>query len=103
MMILQDDAIAITADRIQTLVKTANVQCESYWPSLFAKLAASRNIEDLIFNAVAAGGGSAVAVSAPAGGGAGVAEQKKEEKVEEKIEEESDDEMPFSLFGEEDE
>ncbi|MCL7042737.1 hypothetical protein MKW94_009103 [Papaver nudicaule] len=99
-MILHDDGIPITADKIQTLVKIANVQCESYWPSLFAKLAQTRNVDDLIINAVATGGGAAaVAVSAPAGGGAAAteapaAEEKKEEK------EESDDENMdiFSIF-----
>jgi len=48
-------------------VKAANVQIESYWPGLFAKLAEKRNIEDLIMN-VGSGGGAAVAVAAPAGG-----------------------------------
>lgn len=42
---------------------------ESYWPSLFAKLAQKRNVEDLILNA-GSGGGAAVAVAAPAGGAA---------------------------------
>lgn len=46
---------------------------ESYWPSLFAKLAEKKNIEDLILNA-GSGGAPAVAVSAPvAGAGAGAA------------------------------
>jgi len=53
------------------LVKAANVNVESYWPSLFAKLAEKRNIEDLILNAGSAGGGAAVAVAAPAAGGGG--------------------------------
>ncbi|KAI3996447.1 hypothetical protein MKX01_001285 [Papaver californicum] len=74
-LILHNDAIPITA----------NVQCESYWPSLFAKLAERKNIEDLITNA----GGGAAAVEAPA-----VEEKRKEEK------EESDDEDMdlFSIF-----
>ncbi|CAI0410531.1 unnamed protein product, partial [Linum tenue] len=57
------------AEKISTLVKTANVNVESYWPSLFAKLAEKRNVDDLIMN-VGAGGGGAVAVAAPAGGAA---------------------------------
>ncbi|KAI3917715.1 hypothetical protein MKW98_021477 [Papaver atlanticum] len=48
------------------------------------------------------GGGAPMVVNAVGDGGAGAAaEQKKEEKVEEKIKEESDDDMPFSLFDEE--
>ncbi|CAI0410528.1 unnamed protein product, partial [Linum tenue] len=97
-MILHDDGIPITAEKISTLVKTANVNVESYWPSLFAKLAEKRNVDDLIMN-VGAGGGGAVAVAAPAGGAAApaaaapAAEEKKEEAKEE-----SDDDMGFSLF-----
>lgn len=52
------------------LVKAANVEIESYWPGLFASLAAKRNIEDIIVNMGSVGGGAcaAAAVSAPAAG-----------------------------------
>ncbi|PPR88489.1 hypothetical protein GOBAR_AA32196 [Gossypium barbadense] len=66
-LILYDDGIPITAEKISTLIKAANVSVESYWPSLFAKLFEKCNIEDLITN-----------------------EKKKEEP-----EEESDDDMGF--------
>lgn len=62
------------SDKIATLVKSANVNVESYWPSLFAKLAEKRNVGDLIMNIGAAGGAApaavAVASSGPAAGGA---------------------------------
>jgi len=62
------------SDKIATLVKAANVTVESYWPSLFAKLAEKRNVGDLIMNIGAAGGAApaavAVASSGPAAGGA---------------------------------
>jgi large subunit ribosomal protein LP1 len=45
------------------LLKAANVNVEAYWPSLFAKLAEKKNLDDLILNA--AGGGAPVSVSAP--------------------------------------
>ncbi|KAL3651263.1 hypothetical protein CASFOL_004265 [Castilleja foliolosa] len=98
-LILHDDGIPVTAEKIATLVKAANLTVESYWPSLFAKLCEKKNIEDLIVNVGAGGGGAAVAVAAPAGGGgaaaaaAPAAEEKKEEAKEE-----SDDDMGFSLF-----
>ncbi|KAL5737081.1 hypothetical protein ACOSP7_031533 [Xanthoceras sorbifolium] len=99
-MILHDDGIPITADKIAALVKAANVAVESYWPSLFAKLSDKRNLGDLIANVGSGGGGAAVAVAAPAGGAGGAAaaaapavEEKKEEPKEE-----SDDDMGFSLF-----
>ncbi|XP_009366604.2 60S acidic ribosomal protein P1 [Pyrus x bretschneideri] len=98
-LILHDDGIPITAEKIATVVKSANITVESYWPGLFAKLAEKRNIEDLILNVGAGGGGGAVAVAAPGAGGAAPAaaapavEEKKEEPKEE-----SDDDMGFSLF-----
>lgn len=70
------------AEKIATLLKAANVSCESYWPGLFAKLAEKKNIEDLIVNVGAGGGGAgAPAVAAPAaGGGAAAAAPPPEEK-----------------------
>jgi large subunit ribosomal protein LP1 len=98
-LILHDDGIPITADKIATLVKAAGVQVEGYWPGLFAKLCEKRSVEDLITN-VGSGGGGAVSVSAApsAGGAAAVAEAPKEEEKKEEPKEESDDDMGFSLF-----
>ncbi|RAL50293.1 hypothetical protein DM860_007967 [Cuscuta australis] len=98
-LILHDDGIPVTAEKIATVVKSANVNVESYWPSLFAKLCEKRNIEDLIMNVgTGGGGGGAVTVAAPAasGGAAASAAPAAEEKEEPK--EESDGEMGFSLF-----
>ncbi|GKU88985.1 hypothetical protein SLEP1_g3188 [Rubroshorea leprosula] len=101
-LILHDDGIAVTAEKIATLVKAANVSIESYWPSLFAKLAEKRNIEDLIMNVGSGSGAAPAAIAAPGGGAGGAAaaaaaapaaEEKKEEPKEE-----SDDDMGFSLF-----
>ncbi|XP_071723284.1 large ribosomal subunit protein P1z-like isoform X2 [Rutidosis leptorrhynchoides] len=85
-MILHDENIPVTAEKITTIVKSANLEVESYWPSLFAKLASNRDIGDLITSVGTGGGGAAPAASAPA-------EEKKEEAKEE-----SDDDMGFSLF-----
>ncbi|MCO5570137.1 hypothetical protein L7F22_023854 [Adiantum nelumboides] len=98
-LILHADGIAVTADKILTLLKAANVSVESYWPSLFAKLLEKRSVEDLITSA-GSGGCGAVAVAAggaaaPAGG-AGAPPPVEEKKEEPK--EESDDDMGFSLF-----
>ncbi|CAL0327518.1 unnamed protein product [Lupinus luteus] len=97
-LILHDEEIAITAEKISTVLKAAKVNVESYWPSLFAKLAQKRNIDDLILNS-GGGGAAAVAVAAPAAaaGGAAAAAPAVEEKKEE-AKEESDDDMGFSLF-----
>ncbi|KAL7184610.1 hypothetical protein ACSBR2_026708 [Camellia fascicularis] len=100
-LILHDDGIPVTAEKIATLVKAANVPIESYWPGLFAKLFEKRNIDDLIMNVGSGGGGAAVAFSAPAGGGGSAAAPAAAAAVEEKKEEpkeESDEDMGFSLF-----
>ncbi|KAM5568059.1 large ribosomal subunit protein P1-like [Rosa sericea] len=93
-VILQDDGIPITAENIATLVKSANVAVESYWPRLLANFVEKRNLEDLIMNAV----GSApapVAMAAPAVGAATPAVEEKKEEPEE----ESDDDMIIDLFS----
>ncbi|XXG66900.1 hypothetical protein AAC387_Pa06g0366 [Persea americana] len=97
-LILHDDGISITADKISTLVNAAGVKVQAYWPGLFVKLLQKKNVDDLILNA-GSGGGAPVAFSAPAAGGAAAAadapavEEKREEPKEE-----SDDDMGFSLF-----
>merc|ERR1711963_293244 len=97
-LILADDDVAITGEKIQTILKAAGVDVEPYWPGLFAKALESCNVKDLITN-VGSGVGAAPAAgsAAPAAGGAAAAEEKKEEKKEEP-EEESDDDMGFGLF-----
>merc|ERR1711881_64325 len=91
-LILADDDVAITGEKIQTILKAAGVDVEPYWPGLFAKALESCNIKDLITNV-----GSGVGAAPAAGGAAPAAEEKKEEKKEEP-EEESDDDMGFGLF-----
>ncbi|KAK0727010.1 60s acidic ribosomal protein-domain-containing protein [Lasiosphaeria miniovina] len=98
-LILADDRVEITADKINTLIKAANVvDVEPIWASLFAKALEGKDVKDLLSN-VGSGGGAAsapAAGAAAAGGAAVVEETKAEEKVEEK--EESDDDMGFGLF-----
>ncbi|CAN6688692.1 unnamed protein product [Malus baccata var. baccata] len=98
-LILHDEGIPVTSEKIVTLAKAANVTVESYWPGLFAKLAEKRDIDDIILN-VGVGGGAAVAAAAPAVGAAAApaaAAPPPEEKKEE-AKEESDDEGLFNLF-----
>eukprot|EP00048_Salpingoeca_helianthica_P001913 m.52731 g.52731 ORF g.52731 m.52731 type:complete len:119 (+) comp11792_c0_seq1:51-407(+) len=104
-LILQDDDVAITGDKIASILKAANVTVEPFWPSLFAKALEGVDVKSLITN-VGAGAGAApaggaapaaAAAAAPAGGDK-KADAKKEEKKKEEKKEESDGDMGFGLF-----
>ena len=101
-LILADDDVPVTAEKIVTILKAANVQFEPIWPTLFARALSNCNIKDLLTkvgSAAASGPAPAAAAAAPAaaaGGAAKAEEKKKEEKKEES--EEEDDDMGFGLF-----
>lgn len=97
-LILADDGIEITADKLQTLISAAKIaDVEPIWTSLFAKALEGKDVKELLLN-VGSGGPAA---AAPAGGAAaaagGEAEAAKEEAKEEE-KEESDEDMGFGLF-----
>jgi len=99
-LILADDNLEITADKLQTLIKAAKVEeVEPIWTTLFAKALEGKDVKDLLLN-VGSGGGAAPAAApsggAAAAGGAAAEAAKEEEKPEEK--EESDEDMGFGLF-----
>ncbi|KAL8883768.1 MAG: hypothetical protein Q9215_008032 [Flavoplaca cf. flavocitrina] len=98
-LILADDDVEVTPDKLQTLIKAANIDdVESIWTTLFAKALEGKNVKDMLLN-VGSGGGAAAAPTVSAGGGAtdttpeDVREEKKEEEKEE-----SDEDMGFGLF-----
>merc|ERR1712179_864674 len=89
-LILTDDDVPITGEKIATVLKAASVDVEPIWPTLFAKALSSVNVRDLITN-VGSAVGSAPAAAEPA------KEEKKEEKKAES-ESDEDDDMGFGLF-----
>ncbi|KAH8697152.1 60s acidic ribosomal protein-domain-containing protein [Talaromyces proteolyticus] len=96
-LILADDGVEITADKLNTLIKSANVpEVEPIWAQLFAKALEGKDVKDLLTNVGSGGGAAAPAAGGAAAGGEAAAEEKKEEKEEEK--EESDEDMGFGLF-----
>ncbi|XP_047625298.1 60S acidic ribosomal protein P1-like [Phacochoerus africanus] len=100
-LILHDDEVTVTEDKINALIKAAGLNVEPFWSGLFAKALANVNIRSLICN-VGAGGPAPAAGAAPAGGPAPAmtAAPAEEKKVEAKKEEyeEPDDDMGFGLF-----
>jgi len=97
-LILADDGVEITADKLLALTKAAGIEVEPVWANLFAKALEGKNVTDLLMNVGA--GGAPAAASAGGGGGASAAAEKpkEEEKAKEEEKEESDDDMGFGLF-----
>merc|ERR1712054_56813 len=92
-LILHDDGVQFTEDKIKSLIAAAGVEVEAYWPGLFAKLLEKANIEDLIMNV---GSGPAPAAAGGAAPAAAAGEAAKAPEPEEEEEEEED--MEFDLF-----
>ncbi|KAG6796060.1 60S acidic ribosomal protein P1 [Apis laboriosa] len=97
-LILVDDDVAVTGEKIQTILKAANVDVESYWPGLFAKALEGVNIKELITNIGSGVGKAPAAAPAAAAPASTESAPAKEEKKKEEPEPESDDDMGFGLF-----
>ena len=97
-LILADDDVAITGEKILTILKAAKVDVEPYWPGLFAKALEGVNVKDLLSNVGSGVGAAGPAAAAPAAGGAAPAAAAAKEEKKEEPEEESDDDMGFGLF-----
>ena len=93
-LILKDEGIEITSEKLQQLLKAADLEIEGIWPTIFAKALKGKDLDSLLFSV---GSGPAVAGGAPAAAASGGAQQKVEE-VKEEAKEESDDDMGFGLF-----
>merc|ERR1712233_124553 len=97
-LILNDDDVEITGDKISTILKAANVTFEPFWPSLFAGALKDVNVRELITN-IGSGVGSGPAAGAGGAAAGGAAEEEaKEEAKKESSSESEDDDMGFGLF-----
>ena len=80
-LMLHDDGLEITAEKLNKVIKASGNAVEAYWPNLFAKALKTADIGELLQNVVSAG--PAVAVAAAGGAAAAEEEAPKEEKKEE--------------------
>ncbi|GAA5861678.1 hypothetical protein JCM8547_000702 [Rhodosporidiobolus lusitaniae] len=96
-LILADEGVEITADKLVTLCTAAKVELEPIWASLLAKALEGKDVKELLTNVGGSGAPAAAVGGAAAGGDAGAAEAAPE-KAKEEEKEESDDDMGFGLF-----
>ena len=104
-LILADDGVAITSDKLNSILKAANVTVEPFWPKVYAKLFETNDINKLL----TAGAAPAPVAAAPAAAPAAAKKEekkeekkadapKKEEKKKEEAPPEEDTDMGFGLF-----
>ncbi|KLO12190.1 hypothetical protein SCHPADRAFT_915741 [Schizopora paradoxa] len=96
-LILADEGLEITSEKILALTSAANVEVEPIWASLLSKALEGKNVKELLSNIGAGGAPAAGAAPAAAAAAAPEAAPKEEEKKEEE-KEESDEDMGFGLF-----
>ena len=82
-LMLHDDGLEITAEKLSKVIKASGNEVEPYWPLLFSRALASAKVDDLLSNVVAAAAGPA----GPAAAGAAAVEEVKEEEKKEEVEE----------------
>ena len=80
-LILNDDGIEITAEKLQQLVAAAGVQIESYWVDLFAGYFATHDVAEMVKGTSLGGAAPAGGAAAAAGEAAPAEEAKKEEEA----------------------
>merc|ERR1712137_1286009 len=97
-LILNDDDVEITGDKITAILKAANVEFEPFWPSLFAGALKDVDVRSLITNIGSGVGSGPAAGGAAAGGDAGAAEARAGEAKKAESSSEEDDDMGFGLF-----
>jgi large subunit ribosomal protein LP1 len=95
-LILHDDGLQVTPDKLIKLLNAAKLTVNPFWPSLFSEALKNRDLTDLALSGIGAGGGGGGggAEQAPAAADtAPKAADKKEEKKEEKKEASEEEEM----------
>ncbi|KRX02367.1 hypothetical protein PPERSA_09984 [Pseudocohnilembus persalinus] len=87
-LILHDEGLSITGDKIKSLLNVSQVEVQKFWPNFFAKSLAGKNISDLM--TPQSGAAEPAQAAQASGNGAAVAQPKEEPKKEEEPEEDMD-------------
>ncbi|GIQ87458.1 ribosomal protein L12 family [Kipferlia bialata] len=94
-MILADEGLEITTEKLETILSAAGVKVEAYWPMLFAQYLQDKDLKELVASVGSVGAGAAAPAEAGAAAEAAVEEEEEEE-------EESEEESMGGLFGDDD-
>ncbi|KAI0251585.1 60s acidic ribosomal protein-domain-containing protein [Lactifluus subvellereus] len=97
-LILADDGVDITSEKILAITNAAGFDLEPIWATLLAKALEGKNVKELLSNVGSGGGAPAVGAPAAAGGAASAAAEAPAEEKKEEEKEESDEDMGFGLF-----
>jgi len=97
-LILEDEGVQITAEKVNKLLQAAGIQVEPFWPGLYVKALEGVKISELISNIGSGAGSAPAAPAASAPAAAAAKEEKPAAKKEEKKEESEDEDMGFGLF-----
>jgi len=99
-LILHDAGVTVNAEAITKIIKAAGVTIKPFWPKLFERALAGRDINDIIFSSGGGGGGGAVAPASAGGSGGGAAPSGGSDTTEEKQPEKEESEgLEFDLFA----
>jgi large subunit ribosomal protein LP1 len=98
-LILHADDQEIDGNKLNKLINGAGLKVDNFWPSLFAKTLASRNVADLLTVSGGDSGAAAPAAAPAADAGKAAAPKKEEPKKEAKKEEPKEEEEDVGMGG----
>merc|ERR1711862_747688 len=81
-LLLHDDGLEISEEKLTKVIKASGNTVEGYWPGLFAKALKGQDITKLLSNVGTGGGGGGAGPAAAGAGGAAAAEEKPAENVD---------------------
>jgi large subunit ribosomal protein LP1 len=82
-LVLHDDGVPITSDKLRKLLEAANVRIDGYWVDLFADYFKKNDIATLLQGTALGSAAPAAAVAASSSAEAAAEEAKQEKKKEE--------------------